>query len=207
MWPQEQACCPEPDCPTLSSQGRETPTVKAQCALLTDSRGRGGWDTGTGPRRAGGQRTRGPGVLLLWLRMAPTFNTTHSPTFFYMDDCWRSFSKIVLMIKDATSRPAVKECTSDGRPSLSSVLGRRFARPGGGEEGLRKQWGSTSCKTENLKVWSPSISADNSGWCWPVTGSVPHAFVYLHVGQAPGWWVVVLIGINTDPSFGALTLC
>lgn len=56
------------------------------------------------------------------------------------------------MIKDATSRPAVKECTSDGRPSPSSALGRRFARPEGGEEGLRKKQGSTSCKTENLKV-------------------------------------------------------
>ena len=105
-----------------------------------------------------------------------------------MDDCWRSFSKIALMIKDATSRPAVKECTSDGRPSLSSMSGRRFARPGGGKEGLRKQWGSTSCKTENLKVWSPSISADNSGWCWPVTGSFPHACCLPPRG--PGPWLM-----------------
>jgi len=76
-----------------------------------DSRGRGGWDTGMGPRGAGVQRTRGSGVLLLWLKMTPTFNTTHSPIFFYMDDCWRSFSTIALMIKDTTSRSAVKECT------------------------------------------------------------------------------------------------
>lgn len=71
-------------------------------------------------------------------------------------------------------------------PSLRSLLGGRLAWPGGGEEGLRKKQGSTRFKTENLKVWSPSISSDNNGWYLPVTGSIPDVFIYLHVGQATG---------------------
>ena len=80
-------------------------------------------------------------MLLLWLKIASAFKTTRSPVFFYADDCWRSFSKIVLMIEAATSRPGVKECISDGRP-IPEVFVRRKAcvtwrRRGGAEEEAR----------------------------------------------------------------------